>query len=76
MMISFLKDLMKNGIYVHLGSRVYNLFMLNLTEHEIYPAHAVKMPTFVGLLNLYCSKMLKCQQLLAFKIYEQNKYIT
>ena len=56
-MISFFKRFDENGIYVHLGSRVYNLFMLNLTEHEIYPAHAVKMPTFVGLLNLYCSKI-------------------
>ena len=33
--------------------RGYNLnfFMLNSAEHEIYPAHKVKMPTIVGILT-------------------------
>ena len=26
-------------------------FMLNSTEHEIFPAHNVKMPTIVGILT-------------------------
>ena len=27
------------------------IFMLNSTEHGIYPAHNVKMPTIVGILT-------------------------
>ena len=39
--------------FVKLWSRYYRtVFMLNSTEHDIYPAHNVKMPTPVGILTL------------------------
>ena len=33
------------------GPSYKTFFMLNSAEHEIYPAHNVKMPTIVGILT-------------------------
>ena len=43
------------------------LFMLNSTEHEIYPAH-VKMPTVVGILT-FISMIHTSEGLKARKVY-------
>ena len=34
------------------GRGVIKLFMLITTEHEIYPAHNIKMPTTIGILTI------------------------
>ena len=39
----------KYGIYWPQGYKTF--FILNPAEHEIYPAHNVKMPTIVGILT-------------------------
>ena len=60
------------------GLEVIKLFMLNSTEHEIYPAH-VKMPTIVGFLSFISminttSERLKARNFFIcqyFSFYEQ-----
>ena len=70
------------------GSEVIELFfMLNSAEHEIYPAHNVKMPTNVGILTfisrIFVSRMntpsesLKARKISVFKhfsFYDQLKF--
>ena len=62
------------------GPRGYKTFsMLNSAEHEIYPAHNVKMPTIVGILTFISmintiSERLKARNFficLYFSFYEQ-----
>ena len=48
-------------------------FMLNSTEHKIYHAHNVKMPTIVGILTFISSmntisESLKARKVFFFKI--------
>ena len=56
--------------------------MLNSTEHEIFPAHKVKMPTTVGILTnmsrknsiLRLSEPKKMANFLIFYTYEHLKF--
>ena len=57
-------------------------FMLNLAEHEMYPANNVKMPTSVGILTFISilnttSERLKARNIFIcryFSFYEQLKF--
>ena len=47
------------GTKLNTGPEAIKLFMLNSTEHEIYPAHNVKTPTIVGVLTFIIAPLWK-----------------